>query len=486
MARAPRSNSLAEPPLVDLDRGRVGEVDAADPAALPVRRVAEPDVVQAAVLAAHESVDRCQLVEQRRALGDVRQLPQRHLHAHRVHGGEVAGGVRETVGGELEVAVPVAAEPVGVEVQHVEGQVLGPHPLGHLQGLGGRRVRDLRLPEPERPVRRDVRPTGQLGVGPEHLANVTDEHERVEPVVVHGHLQLRCRAAADPRGEPGVVVREHSPPCGGDPERHVLVGPRGDRAQCLGHVHVDRLADLVESAELLTEAVDALVLPDREHLGGQPVALDGCAADAGGERIPRAHQVRLPAADRADHAPVRASHPQGRPTDLGHLDLDRRLAAGDGHSGPGPLASSIVRHAHVGDQHRGVTCGNVGAEGEPVAERARSDRLDAHGERARFDPVPRQGHALGQSGDGGVRRGSDVEDHEPVADLTDRRGGQSQTVDLEVFEVPGRWSVGMGVHAGGPVSRGGDHVGAGSRLAAVVPLRSPPDRWPEAPRRAVR
>ena len=40
----------------------------------------------------------------------------------------------------------------------------------------------------------------------------------------------------------------------GDPERHVLVGPRGDRAQRLGHVHVDRLAELVESAELLPEA----------------------------------------------------------------------------------------------------------------------------------------------------------------------------------------------------------------------------------------
>ncbi len=220
----------AEPPLVHLDGGRVGEVDAPDPSALPAGRVAEPDVVEAAVLAAYEAVDRRQLVEQRRALGDVGQLPQRHLHPDRRHGVEVAGGVGEPVGVELEVAEPVPAEPVGVEVQHVEGQVLGPHPLGDLERLGGRRVGDLRLPEPERPVRRHVRPTGQVGVGPEHLADVADEHEGVERVVVHRHLELGRGATADPGGEAGVVVGEHAPPRGGDPERHVLVGPRGDGA----------------------------------------------------------------------------------------------------------------------------------------------------------------------------------------------------------------------------------------------------------------
>ncbi len=120
-----------------------------------------------------------------------------------------------------------------VQVQHVEGKVRSSHPLSDLRRLGSGRVGDLRLPEAERPVRRHVRPTGQLGVGTEHLAQVTDEHEDIEPVVVHGHLELGRGTAADPGSEPGIMVGEHTPARRGDPERHVLVGPRRDRAERL-------------------------------------------------------------------------------------------------------------------------------------------------------------------------------------------------------------------------------------------------------------
>ena len=179
----------------------------------------------------------------------------------------------------------------------------------------------------------------------------------------------------------------------------------------------------------------------------------GRAADAGGKRVPHAHQVRFVAAHGAHQPSVGASHPQGRSAELGHVDLDGRLAGGDGHPGGGALHPGRRVDAHVAGQHRGVTRRQLRTEGEPVAEGPRADGVDPHGERPGLDPGSGEGGALGEPGGGGVRDRGDVEHHRPCSDVAHRRREQAETVDLESFEVPGRRSVEIVVHGSTPISR---------------------------------
>jgi hypothetical protein len=127
---------VPEMALVDGDALGVGEVDAPD-APGEARRVAQPDVVEATVGVADEPADGVELVEERRPLRDVGELPQRHLDAELAHLGQERGGVREPLGVELEVAAPVLGVPVGVEVEDVDREALVAVPADHVERFGG-------------------------------------------------------------------------------------------------------------------------------------------------------------------------------------------------------------------------------------------------------------------------------------------------------------------------------------------------------------
>lgn len=212
---------------------------------------------------------------------------------------------------------------------------------------------------------------------------------------------------------------------------------------------------------------------DREHLRRQSVPGYGGAAEAGGERVPHPHQVRLAAPDRADQVAVGVPDPHGRPADLGHLHLEGRLPGGDGGTGIGPLAASARHEPDVGDQHRCGARRHVAAVGEPVAEGPGADRIDAQGQRVGLDRRSGQGDALRKPGRGGVRRAGDVEDDVSVSDLADRGRRDPEPVDLEAFEVAGRRVLEIGIHAGATIVARDRWSGVGTRRSCNERARHP-------------
>ena len=294
--------------LVDPHRSGVREVDAAH-AAPEARRVAEADVVEITVRGLDEAVHREQLVEEGGALRNVRELPEAHLGAqlgHLLHEGARVG---EALRIELQVAAPVVAEPVGVEVQHVGGnRVLAVLP-DHLERLFSGAVGDPALPEAEAPARRHGAPAGEVGVAGEDLLRASYEEVVVEEVVLHGHLKVRGSAASHPAGDAGRVVQEDAPAAGRPEERDVLVAARRRGPHGLDHVEVHGLTDLVERQELLSEAEDALPGAQGEALDGQR-AVVARATDPGVVGVPGVEVVLLGTTDLRKAMSPRVVDPQ--------------------------------------------------------------------------------------------------------------------------------------------------------------------------------